>query len=297
MNLKKLEVFYFVAKYRSCSIAADKLQVTQPAVSMQIRELERFYDVTLFLRSGNQLQLTNSGKLLYSYARKIFNIATEAEKHLLDQKKVKVEILRIGAIRSYAKYILPRLISEFQKNNPQVKVVIEEGMSMAMAQTVVKMENDLVLVASMNYGKGLRSISFSKEEIFLVVSKRHKWFERTDKIDMEELRKEKIIIREPGSAIRSIILNLFEKHQIDPHNFLEASSYSFIKEMVKGGNAVSFFSATSVREEIEKGILIPLRLSSGEIYLDIRIFFRSKESLSPQAKKFLKILEENASAV
>jgi DNA-binding transcriptional LysR family regulator len=297
LNLKKLEVFYYTAKYRSYSIAADKLQVTQPAVSMQIRELERFYDVTLFLWSGNQLQLTNSGKILYWYARKIFNIATEAEKHLLDLRKVKAEILRIGVIRSYAKYILPRLISEFQKNNPQVKIVVEEGMSAAMAQSVVKMENDLALVANGNYGKGLRSVPFSKEEIFLAVSKRHKWFERTDKIGMEELRKEKIIIREQGSTIRSIILKLFEKHHIDPHNFLEADSYSFIKEMVKYGNAVSLFSATSIREEIEKGILRPLRLSSGEIYIDIRIFFRAKESLSPPAKKFLKILEENASPV
>jgi len=294
LNPKKLEVFYLTAKYGSCSRAADKLLVTQPAVSMQIRELEKFYHVRLFARVGNRLQLTDAGRTLYSYAEKIFELAAEAEDHLLDLGKVKKGVLRVGTTRTYAKYVLPPFVSTFQKGNPQVKMVIGEGSSIQMTESVVKMENELALVADTRYGKSLPSIPFHKEEVFLVVSNKHKWFDKRDEVDIEELKKERIILREEGSATRYAIFKLFKKYHFDPDIFLEGGSFDFIKEIVKEGKGVSFFVLLSIRDEIEKGVFRPLRLSSGKISLDVRVFFLEKESLSPPAKEFLQILKEGA---
>lgn len=292
MNLKKLEVFYLTAKYGSCSRAADKLLVTQPAVSMQIRELEKFYRVRLFAREGNRLQLTEAGNALYSYAEKIFELAAEAEDRLLELGKAKKGVLRIGTTRTYAKYILPPLISIFQKKNPHIKVIIEEGSSMHITESVVNMENELVFVADTTYGKRLQSIPFRKEEIFVVVSNKHRWFDQKGEVTIADLKGERIILREEGSATRNIILNLFKKYHFDPTILLEGGSADFIKEIIKEGKGISFFVFLTIKDEIEKGIFKPLRLSSERLFLDVRVFFLEKESLSPPAKKFLQVLKE-----
>ena len=125
MNLRKLEVFYYTAKLGSCRKAAKRLVVTQPAVTVQIRELERYYQVRLFSRSHNGLQLTEAGKMLYEYADKIFGLAEEAENRLLEMGKVRKGILKLGTIKTYAKYILPVYISAFQKAYPHVKVILQ----------------------------------------------------------------------------------------------------------------------------------------------------------------------------
>lgn len=292
MNLKKLEVFYFTAKYRSCSRAGDKLLITQPAVSMQIRELEKIYHVRLFTRVGRELQLTDSGRSLYSYAEKIFELAAKTEDHLLELGKERKGTLRIGTTRGYGKYLLPSLISTLQKNHQEVKVIIMEGPSSQMAESIIKMENEIALVADTKYAKSLQSLPFKKEEIFLVVSNKHKWFERKEKVNIEELRNESIILREEGSALRDFVLRLFKKNRVHPSIYLEGGSFDFIKEIVKEGKAISFFTLVSVNDEIKMGIFRPLRTSNERMFLDMRAFFLEKESLSPQAKEFLRIVKE-----
>jgi DNA-binding transcriptional LysR family regulator len=296
VNLKKLEVFYLTAKYESCSKAADKLLVTQPAVSMQIRELEKFYRVRLFVREGNRLQLTETGNVLYAYAEKIFAMAAEAEDRLFELGKTKKGTLKIGTTRTYAKYILPPLISIFQKENPHIKVVIEEGSSIHIAESVANMGNELVFVADTTHGKRLLSIPFRKEEIFVVVSNKHRWFDRREEVTIADLKGERIILREEGSATRDIILNLFKKYHFDPNILLEGGSAEFIKEIVKEGKGISFFVLLSIKEEMERGIFKPLRLSSERLFLNVRVCFLEKESLSPYAKNFLRVLKEGVSS-
>jgi DNA-binding transcriptional LysR family regulator len=292
MNLKKLEVFYLAAKHSSCVRAADELLVTQPAVSMQIRNLERFYQVDLFTRSGNRLQLTNAGKVLYAYAESIFKLATEAEHHLVDLGNRRTEILRIGTIPTYGKYVLANILSAFQKKNPQVKVIVKEGNSFQMTESVARNENEMAIVGDTGHWKRLSSIPFRKDELFLVVAKEHRWFTRRSPIGIEELKKERIVFREEGSAARYSICNMLKKHDFQPKIFLEVGSSDFAKEIVKGGKGVSFFTLLSIKDEIESGTFRPLRISSTNAFLDVQIFFAGKRLLSRPAKDFLKITEK-----
>lgn len=279
------------AKYSSCVRAAEELLVTQPAISMQIRDLERFYQLDLFTRSGNRLQLTEAGKVLYSYAESIFKLAREAEHRLVDLGKTQKEILRIGTIPTYGKYVLATFISAFQKKNAHVKVVVKEGTSFQMAKSVARNENELAIVGNTGHWKRLTSIPFRKDELFLVVSKEHRWFKRKNRVEIQELKEERIVFREEGSAARYAVGHMFKKHNFEPNIFLEVGSPDFAKEIVKGGKGVSFFTLLSIKEEVEKGIFRHLRFSSERMFLDIRIFFMGKKFLSHPAKEFLTITE------
>ena len=294
MNLRKLEVFYYTAKLGSCRKAAKRLVVTQPAVTVQIRELERYYQVRLFSRNHNGLQLTEAGKMLYEYADKIFGLAEEAENRLLEMGKVRKGILKLGTIKTYAKYILPVYISAFQKAYPHVKVILQEGGSIQLKNSVLEMENDIVVAAETKADRRLHSMPFRKEEVFIVVSQRHPWFRRETEVDIEELRKVPVILREKESATRYVISKIFKKYQIEPEVSIEGGSSDFIKEIVKEGRGLSFFVLPSIKKEVEEGVFRPLRLTNERIFLDVRIFFLDKESLSPQAKVFLQILKGKA---
>jgi len=289
MNLKRLEAFYWAAKLGSCSKAAERLLVTQPAVTMQIRELERYYQVHLFSRTGGHIELTEAGKALFSYAERIFGLAEEAEEMLRHFSKERREILRLGATRTYAKYILPPLISLFQRENPGVRVVLKEGGSLQLLEELMAMRQDLVIAAPPRVPKKVRSLPFRQEEVFLVVSKNHPWFGRRQ-VGIRELEEQTLVVREKGSATRSAVSKLFKKYRLKPTVSLEGEDAEFIKEMLKDGDKISFFVLPSIRKEMEEGWLKPLRLVEERILLEVRVFFLEEASLPPPAKGFLKVL-------
>jgi len=292
LNLKKLEVFYYLAKLGSCSAAAEKLLVTPSAITMQVRELETTYKVKLFMRLGNNLHLTEEGRILYSFAEKIFALATEAENSLIEMFKGKRENISVGTTQTYAKYILPPIISTFQNTHPNARIIVKIGNSAQMAESVYRMENELALVADTGIRRQLSSLLYRKEEIFIVVSNRHKWFGTKETVDIQELKKENIILSREGTGIRHLIDKIFKVYHLPLNLYLEGDLFDFIKEMLKEGNALSFLSLPPIREEIQKGLLHPIRFNFGRIYMDICVFFRTMDSLSPLAKDFIQILKE-----
>ena len=292
MNLKKLEVFYYTAKFGSCSKAAEKLLVTQPAVTMQIRELERYYKVRLFNRSHNRVSLTEEGRMLYSFAEKIFGLAEEAENKLLEAGKVRKGVLSFGTIKTYAKYVLPPYIFAYKRAYPRVRLVVKEGGSIKLKESLFNMENEMVMAAETNGDKRLQSVPFRKEEVFLVVSNKHPWFAREGEVEIGELRNEPVILREKESATRFVISELLKRFHIEPEVSIEGESFEFIKTILREGRGISFFAFPSIQEEVKEGIFRPLRLANERIFLNVKIFFLDKESLSPQAKDFLQILRE-----
>lgn len=136
MNLKKLEVFHAAAKYNSFSKAAVMLLVTPAAVSIQIRDLENHYGVTLFARSGNQVRLTDIGEALYACTSRIFGLTERAESILLEMGKAAKGTLKIGAEETGAKYVLPTFISVFQKEFPEIKVIVKIGTSKELVENL-----------------------------------------------------------------------------------------------------------------------------------------------------------------
>jgi len=286
-----LEAFYLVIKRKSFTRAAEELNVTQPAVTIQIKSLEKSLNVKLVEFLGRRVQLSEAGELLYQYAEKIFDLAGDAEEKMKDFKKLMRGTLRIGTTKNYARYMMPSLLPTFQRKFPRIKVILDEGNSEDMARSVLERKNELAFISQLNLDRRIKSLFFSTVEFVLVASPEHRFSERQS-ISLRELNGEPVILREKGSGSRAAILRKFQEYGIWPSVILEASSLDFIVGYVKQNRGVSFMFEPDIKEELEKGTLKVIPIEEGNIIFFTDIIYHSEKSLSPPAQAFLKMVEK-----
>lgn len=291
MNLRQLEAFYLVIKKKSFTRAAEELNVTQPAVTIQVKSLEKSLNLKLIQQVGKRMQLTEAGELLYQYAEKIFDLVSDANEKMRDFKKLMRGTLQIGTTKNYARYIMPSLLSEFQRRFPRIKVILDEGNSEDMARSVFEMKNELALISQLNLDRKIKSTFFSTVEFVLVTSPEHR-FSQKKSISLRELNGEPVILREKGSGSRAAILRKFQEYGIWPSVIIEASSLDFIVGYVKQNKGVSFMFEPDIKEELKKGTLKVIRVEEGNIIFFTDIIYHSEKSLSPPSQAFLKMVAE-----
>lgn len=291
MNLNQLRIFYISGKMLSFSAAAEELLITQPAVTMQIRELENYYTVQLFHRHGKRVELTEAGRILFGYAKKIFDWADRAERAIWELKDLEMGTLKIGTTKTYAKHYMPSLISRFQEKHPGVRIILSEGSSAEIAKSLIVHKNELGLIARSTYPPQLKVLFFSREELVLILRKNHP-LTALRKISIKDLARETLIIREKGSGTRDVISEKFREIRVKPSILTEASNVDFIKELVETGNGISFVVKSAVQEEVKRGILKSRTLVEGPFYLNVNIVYLKNRNLSPSAQAFLEILQD-----
>lgn len=291
LNLKQLEAFYLVVKTGSYTKAAEELNVTQPAVTMQVKSLERSLNLRLIEQLGKKFQLSEAGELLYQYAGRIFDLVDESSEKMRDFKKLVRGTLKIGTTKNYARYIMPSVLSEFQKTFPRIKVILDEGNSEDMARTVLEGKNELALISQLNLDRKIKSIFFSTVEFVLVVSPEHRFSQRKS-VSLRELNGEPVILREKGSGSRAAVLRKFQEYGIWPSVIIEASSLDFIVGYVKQNKGVSFMFEPDIKEELDKRFLNVIPIEEGNIIFFTDLIYDSEKSLSPPAQAFTKMVQE-----
>ena len=291
MNFRQLEAFYLVIKKKSFTRAAEELNVTQPAVTIQVKSLEKSLNLKLVQHVGKRIHLTEAGEILYQYAEKIFDLMTDANEKMRDFRKLMRGTLQIGTTKNYARYIMPALLSEFQRRFPRIKVILDEGNSEDMAKSVLEKKNELALISQLNLDRKIKSIFFSTVEFVLVASPEHRFSQRKS-ISLRELNGEPVILREKGSGSRTAILRKFQEYGIWPSVIIEASSLDFIVGYVKQNKAVSFMFKPDIQEELERGTLRVILIEEGNIIFFTDIIYHSEKSLSPPSQAFLKMVAE-----
>jgi DNA-binding transcriptional LysR family regulator len=291
LNLRQLEAFYLVVKKKSFTRAAEELNVTQPAVTIQVKSLEKSLNLKLIQHLRKGVHLTEAGEILYQYAEKIFDLVSESNEKMRDFKRLMRGTLRIGTTKNFARYIMPSLLSEFQRRFPRIKVILDEGNSEDMARSVVEMKNELALIAQLNLDRKIKSAFFSTIEFVLVASPEHRFSQR-ESISLRELNGEPVILREKGSGSRAAILRKFQEYGIWPSVIIEASSLGFIVDYVKQGKSVSFMFEPDIKGELEKGTLKVIPMEEGNIIFFTDIVYHGEEPLSPPAQAFLKMVGE-----
>ena len=279
-----------MAKEGSVTRAAEKLFVTQPAVTMQVRSLEETLQVKLFNKIGKKIELTPMGKNLFVYAQKIFEIVEELEYFLDSHKELREGSLTIGTTRSFARHLMPGLLSRFQENFPGIRVYLKEGSSQEIADGLLEFKYDLGIIGEFRSRGKLKILPYSKEEFCLVVSPKHRFAAR-ETVSIKELAGEPIIIREEGSGSRKAILSLLKEHGIEPSVLVEAGSVEFIKEYVIKGRGVSFLYRPEVELETRMELLKPLDIEEGPIFVQTYVVFPRDMELSLASKAFLDLVD------
>jgi DNA-binding transcriptional LysR family regulator len=291
LNLRQLEGFYLVAKRKNFTRAAEELNVTQPAVTNQVKFLEKSLNLKLIQQVGKRIQLTEAGELVYQYAEKIFSLVSDADEKIRDFKKLMRGTLQIGTTKHYARYIMPYLLSEFQGRYPRVKVILDEGNSEDMARSVLEMKNELALISEISLDRKIKSTFFATVEFVLVASSEHR-FSKRKSISLRELNNEPLILREKGSALRDAILRKFHEYGIWLSVIIEASSLDFIMDYVKQNKGISFMIEPDIKKELEEGILKIIPIDEGNITLFTDFIYHNEKALSPPAEAFLKMVGE-----
>jgi len=291
INLNHLRIFYYAARERNLTKAAEALFVTQPAVTMQIKALEQYLEVPLFRKRGKFLELTDEGNVLYKYAEKIFGVVDEMEHALKGFASLAHGSLVIGTTRSFARHLMPGLLSGYQEKYPGIKVSLEVGSSSEIAEGVAAFKYDLAIIGRIPLPSKVKAIPFKLEEFCVVASPYHPLAEK-GAVSWQELEKEPIIIREPGSGSRHFMLSLLASHGVKPSVLLEAGSVEFIKEYVIQSRGISFLYKPEIAREAEMGLLKPLVLGDGPLYIETIVVVPDGVTLSPASRAFLELVDK-----
>lgn len=290
INLNQFRAFYLAAKEKSVTRAADILHITQPAVTMQIKSFEKNLDIQLFRKYGKELQLTDAGTALFGYAGRIFLIVGELEHTLNSRGDLNRESLTIGTTRSFARHLMPELLSRFQKRFPTVRVALKVGSSREIADGLMAFQYDLGIIGRLPGLSKLKVVPYKREEFCLVLPPQHR-FVKKKSVSVRDLKNEPIIIRESGSGSRHAILSMLSSYNVKPSVLVEAGSVEFIKGYVIKGHGISFLYKPEVELEAKMGLLKPFDVEEGPILVQTAIVYPKEGDLSPPAKDFLRLIE------
>ena len=295
INLNQLRAFYSVVKTGTFSKAAGELFVTEPAVFIQVRSLERCLGFKLLDRIGKDLAATETGRILYDYADKIFRLVDEAEKAIKDVKDLKSGDLRVGATTALSQYLMPIILSAFQEHYPKIRVHLDEASSSELVRGVLAHDYELAIVARVAYPDQIESVPLSREEIVLIASPRNALASKPQ-CSFDDINGIPMICRDIRSAIRQAIGKELENRNIKPIALMESGNTEFIKNLVKDDKGVSFLGRISVRDELARGELVAVPLVEGPFFLDIDVIQVKGKTLSPAALAFLHFLDQMSNA-
>jgi len=291
INFNQLRVFYQAAKCLNFTVAAKKLYITQPAVTVQVKFFEAYCNLKLFNRRGRRIYLTDEGNTLYEYAKRVFEYEKEIEDAIEDLKELKRGVLRLGTTKTYARYFMPSMIAAFHEKYPHIKIHLDEGSSLDMGHSLLEFKNELVVVAKVEDNPDIFFSPFSREELVLIVGPSHP-LAKNKAIDFMEIAEEPVIMKEVGSGTRKLVNGLFAQNNSSPDVLMETSNTEFIKQLVQRGEGVSFLVREAVASELKEKILVTAPIKGKKIFLDVSIACLKNRHLSPPAMAFLDILKK-----
>jgi DNA-binding transcriptional LysR family regulator len=260
IDLKKLEVFLDAVETLSFSETAKQLHLTQPAISHDIKILEQDLSVELFDRSGSGLQLTEAGRLLVPWARKLIRDSVALQEMMASLQESTVGDLRIACSTTTGKYILPLLAARFHKRHPGVEVAILVCTSEDVVPRLKEGVANLGVMSREAGGDDLERQEFFTDHIILIAPSDHPWARRQS-IEPADLIRAPFIMREPTSGTREVMLTELGKHDIsfDELNvFLEVGNAEAIVETVSAGFGVSFVSRPAAAYALEQGKVVQI---------------------------------------
>jgi len=280
----KLKVFCTVAETKSFSKTSEIIHLTQPAVSLQIQALEEKYETKLFDRSSSKVNLTPAGEVLYKYAKDILALYASAEKVISEMTGLVKGSITIGAGSTIGNYLLPRVITDFRKAHPKVKVHLLIG----NMQKVIELLNSGNINIGFVEGDVKRHKMYSEklisDELLVIVPSYHQWAQRKE-ISATELIGEPFIFREAGSSTRQTIEKFLSRHGITTQDMkvsMVLGSTEAIKDAVENGLGISIISQWAARKENKYGILHLINLKEEKIVRNFSLLLY-KNSVSTHA--------------
>lgn len=239
-TLHQLKVFEAAARHSSFTRAAEELFLTQPTVSMQIKQLTKSVGLPLFEQVGKRLFLTEAGRELFATCRQIFETIAQFEMKVADLKGLKQGQLRLAVVTT-AKYFVPRLLGQFCQLYPGIDIALQVTNHERILERMVNNMDDLYIMSQVPEHLDVNLQPFMENPLVVFASVDHPLAKEKD-IPIERLINEPFIMREPGSGTRRTVQSLFDEHEIKVKVKLELGSNEAIKQAIAGGLGISVLS-------------------------------------------------------
>jgi len=290
-TLDQLRILKAIAAEGSFKRAADSLYVSQPAVSLQVQNLERQLDVPLFDRGGRRAQLTEAGHLLLSYGEKILSLCQETCRAVEDLQNLQGGTLIVGASQTTGTYLLPRMIGVFRHKYPDVAVQLHVHSTRRTAWSVANGQVDLAIIGGEIPGElteSLEIIPYAEDELALVLPTIHP-FTKLETIQKEDLYKLQFIALDSQSTIRKVIDQVLARCDIDTRRFkfeMELNSIEAIKNAVQSGLGAAFVSTSAITKELQMGVLHRIQIEGVVVKRTLWLIFNPNRYRSKAAEAF-----------
>lgn len=252
---KHLQLFITVAEKQSFSRAAEEHYMTQPAVSQYIRALEDSIGMRLLERSNKYVRLNKAGEIVYHYGKEILGLYTTMQTIVDDLTNKANGPLTIGASYTFGEYVLPKIIADLKARYPDIEPTVIIGNTAKIADLVATHQLDVGVVEGHFDEKEMMIEEFARDEMVIVASPQHKLLHKETYVGINDLEKERWIVREKGSGTREATERLFQQFSITPSRLMHFSSTQPIKESVAAGLGISLLSKWAIQKEIKYGDL------------------------------------------
>jgi DNA-binding transcriptional LysR family regulator len=281
VNIDKMETFLRAAETLNFSETAKQQHMSQPTVSHQIKVLEKEMGATLFIRTNTGLQLTEAGRLLLPWARRLLHDSNNMQAMMSSLKEDIVGELRITCSTTAGKYVLPQMAARFCQHFPGVRTRILACTPENVTLNLLEGEAHIGVFSREILDAGLESQVFFRDTITLIVPPNHRWAFRKV-IDPGELLEEPLIIREETSGTRRVVLSELAKYDIslnDLNIFMELGNAEAIVRTVAAGYGIAFVSKLATACPLERGNVVDIEVQG--LSLKRTIYMVRKTNSSP----------------
>jgi DNA-binding transcriptional LysR family regulator len=294
VTFRQLRVFVEVARQGGVQRAAEALHLTPPAVSMQLKEVERQVGLTLFDRSGRTMALSTAGEYFLSYARRLLGTLKEAEDAMARFTRVETGRLTIGMVSS-AKYYLPRLLAAFHAEHPAIEVRLRLGNREELVAAMQSSEVDVSVMGRPPKDWPNRAEPFAAHPHGLVVAPGHP-FASMEAVPAAALAREPFIVRESGSGTRAALEAYLAAHRLQPVFVMEMNSTEAIKQAVMAGMGVALVSLHTIGLERGHGLIKVPQVEGMPLARRWHLVAAAGRLLSPAAEAFRYFMLERGKA-
>jgi DNA-binding transcriptional LysR family regulator len=291
VTLRQLRTFRTVAARGSITAAARELHLSQPAVSMQLRELEESCGLALYERVGRGIQLTEAGRELAGAAAAVVETLRDSQERLDALRGLRTGLLRLAVV-STAKYFAPSILSAYGALHPGVSVQLTVGNREEVVARLADNACDLAIMGRPPGDLRTRGSAFAPHPLVIIAPRDHPRAGDSD-IPLTELSADAFLVRERGSGTRAAMEELFSSRGIDYRTAMEVSSNETIKQAVIANMGISLLSAHTIALEVATARLAVLDVQGLPVMRQWHALYREGKRLSPAAETFLDYLQRH----
>ncbi|HYH50008.1 MAG TPA: LysR substrate-binding domain-containing protein [Acidimicrobiia bacterium] len=291
MNLNQVQIFCAVAKHLSFSMAAEELFITQPAVSQQVKALERQLNVKVFERVGHKLFLTEAGEAALPHFQAMLTARAEMEQTLAMLRGS--GRLAVGANTTGGMYVAPAIIRSFRDISPEVEATLQIETTNRILDRVMQNMIDVAIVTGPVQDGRFAIRDLCSDEVTLIVSPSHPFAGRSS-VSPAEVANEAFAVPEPGSRTRTLIEEAFLTRGHRLRVTMQLPGTEAVKKAVEANLAVAMVSRYAIPREVSLGALTRVSIDGLVIDRPIHILHRKGKHLSPLVRRFLAFAVEHA---